>query len=110
MKSSTTAKNNCLIGIFQSSTEYQIDLFFWKIYFLKFDNVIRSDPFIACIHPEIRTEKMAIEDTFGYRFVRMSLVLLNCLVLIKLITLLLQFSHVFEPTFVLFILLIGLCY
>ncbi|OTF70738.1 hypothetical protein BLA29_005813, partial [Euroglyphus maynei] len=50
---------------------------------------------------------MAIEDTFGYRFVRMSLVLLNCLVLVRLISLLLQYSHVFDPTFVLFILLIG---
>ncbi|KAH7640229.1 hypothetical protein DERF_012895 [Dermatophagoides farinae] len=50
---------------------------------------------------------MAIEDTFGYRFVRMSLMLLNCLVLIRLISLLLQYSHIFDPTFVLFILLIG---
>lgn len=50
---------------------------------------------------------MAIEDTFGYRFVRTSLVMLNCIVLLRLLSLLLQYSHVFEPTFVLFILLIG---
>ncbi|KAJ6216604.1 hypothetical protein RDWZM_007761 [Blomia tropicalis] len=50
---------------------------------------------------------MAIEDTFGYRFVRTSLVMLNCIVLLRLLSLLLQYSHVFEPTFVIFILFIG---
>lgn len=50
---------------------------------------------------------MAIEDTFGYRFVRISLILLNCLVLIRLISLLLQYSPYLEPTHVLVILFIG---